>query len=146
MKPTWIVVAERARARIFIMPGASGKLQEVSDLSHPDSRLHDTELSSDLPGRTFDSQGQSRHAMEPATDPKQREAQVFAADIARYIERGRYQGDFEALVLVAPPRFLGRLRAELTRPARNTLAGELDKNLVEADTTTIEHQVSVLLR
>ncbi len=84
--------------------------------------------------------------MEPTTDPKQREAQVFAADIARYIERGRHQGDFEALVLIAPPRFLGRLRAELTRPARDTLAGELDKNLVEADTTTIEHQVSVLLR
>ena len=146
MKSTWIVVAESARARIFTMSGIAGKLQEVTDLSHPESRLHDTELSSDLPGRTFDIQGQGRHAMEPATDPKEREAQAFATEIARHIERGRHEGNFDALVLVAPPKFLGRLRAELTKPARDTLVGELDKNLVEADTKTLERQVSALLR
>ncbi len=146
MKSTWIVVAESARARIFIMPGIGGKLQEVTDLSHPESRLHDTELSSDLPGRTFDSQGQGRHRMEPTTDPKEREARAFAAEIARHIERGRNEGNFDALVLIAPPKFLGRLRAELTKPARDTLVGELDKNLVEADTKTLERQVSALLR
>lgn len=146
MKSTWIVVAESARARIFIMSGIGGKLQEVIDLSHPESRLHDAELSSDLPGRTFDSQGQGRHGMEPATDPKEREAQVFAAEIARHIERGRHEGNFDALVLIAPPKFLGRLRAELTKPARDALVGELDKNLVEADTKTLERQVSALLR
>jgi len=146
MKSTWIVVAESARARIFTMSGIGGKLQEITDLSHPESRLHDTELSSDLPGRTFDIQGQGRHGMEPATDPKEREAQAFAAEIARHIERGRHQGDFDGLVLIAPPKFLGRLRAELTKPARDALAGEIDKNLVEADAKTIEHQVSTLLR
>jgi protein required for attachment to host cells len=128
------------------MSGIGGKLQESTDLSHPESRLHDTELSSDLPGRTFDIQGQGRHGMEPATDPKEREAQAFAAEIARHIERGRHEGNFDGLVLIAPPKFLGRLRAELTKPARDALVGELDKNLVEADTKTLEHQVSALLR
>ena len=146
MKSTWIVVAESARARIFTMSGIGGKLQEATDLSHPESRLHDTELSSDLPGRTFDSQGESRHGMEPATDPKEREAQAFAAEIARHIERGRHEGNFDALVLIAPPKFLGRLRAELTKPARDALAGELDKNLVKADTKTLQRHVSALLR
>ena len=146
MKSTWIIVAESARARIYTLSGIGAKLQEVSDLSHPESRLHDTELASDLPGRTFDIQGQGRHAMEPSTDPKEREARAFAAEVARHIERGRHQGDFDALVLIAPPKFLGRLRAELTKPARDALAGEIDKNLVEADAKTIEHQVSTLLR
>ncbi len=146
MKSTWIVVAESARARIFTMSEIGGKLQEATDLSHPESRLHDTELSSDLPGRTFDSQGESRHGMEPATDPKEREAQAFAAEIARHIERGRHEGNFDALVLIAPPKFLGRLRAELTKPARDALAGELDKNLVKADTKTLQRHVSALLR
>ncbi len=146
MKSTWIVVAESARARIFTLSGIGAKLQEVTDLSHPESRLHDTELTSGLPGRTFDIQGQGRHAMEPATDPKEREARAFAVEIARHIERGRNDGNFDALVLIAPPKFLGRLRAELSKPARDTLAGEIDKNLVEADTKTIERQVSTLLR
>jgi len=49
-------------------------------------------------------------------------------------------------VLVAPPKFLGRLRSELSKSARNALIGELDKNLVETDTKTIERHVSALLR
>jgi protein required for attachment to host cells len=146
MKSTWIVVAESARARIFTMSGTGGRLQEVADLTHPESRLHDTELSSDLPGRAFDSHGQGRHAMEQATDPKQREAQAFAAEIARHIDRGRREGSFDSLVLVAPPKFLGRLRPELSKSARDALTGEIDKNLVEADGETIERHVSALLR
>ncbi|GMQ75700.1 MAG: hypothetical protein BMS9Abin01_0955 [Gammaproteobacteria bacterium] len=146
MKSTWIVVAESARARIFTMSGAGGRLQEIADLSHPESRLHDTELTSDLPGRAFDSHGQGRHAMEQATDPKEREAQVFAVEISRYIDRGRREGSFDSLVLVAPPKFLGRLRPELSKTVRGTLIGELDKNLVEADGKTLERHLSALLQ
>lgn len=146
MKPTWIVVAESTRGRIFTVSGAGGKIQEVADLSHPESRLHNRELSSDLPGRTFDSHGEGRHGMEQATEPKEQEAQAFAAEIARRVERARNDGDFDSLVLVAPPKFLGRLRQALSRPARNALVGELDKNLVEADAKTLEGYLSSLLQ
>lgn len=146
MKSTWIIVAESARARIFTVSGIGGKFQEVADLSHPESRLHDRELSSDLPGRTFDSRGDGRHAMEQATDPKEQEAQAFATEITQQIDRGQREGNFDSLVLVAPPKFLGRLRSKLSKSARNALIGELDKNLVETDTKTIERHVSALLR
>ena len=146
MKSTWIIVAESARARIFTVSEIGGKFQEVADLSHPESRLHDRELSSDLPGRTFDSHGDGRHAMEQATGPQEQEAQAFATEITRQIDRGQREGNFDSLVLVAPPKFLGRLRSELSKSARNALIGELDKNLVETDTKTIERHVSALLR
>ena len=146
MKSTWIVVADSARARIFTLSGIGGTLLEVADLAHPESRLHDRELSSDVPGRAFDSQGQGRHGMEQATDPKEREAKAFATEIARHIDRGQQQGSFDSLVLAAPPKFLGRLRPELSKSARHALIGELDKNLVEADAKTLEHHVSALLR
>lgn len=146
MKSTWIVVADSARARIFTLSGIGGTLQEVADLAHPESRLHDRELSSDMPGRTFDSHGQGRHSMEQATDPKEREAQAFAAEIARHIGLAQHEGSFDSLVLVAPPKFLGRLRPELSKSARDALIGELDKNLVEADAKTLQRRVSALLR
>ena len=146
MKSTWIIVAESARARIFSSPGIGGMLEEVADLSHPESRLHDRELSDDAPGRTFDSHGQGRHSMEQATDPQEREAQAFATEIAQQIERGQNEEKFDSLVLVAPPRFLGRLRQELGKAARNLVIGELDKNLVEADAKTLERHVSTLLQ
>jgi protein required for attachment to host cells len=146
MKSTWIIVADSARARIFTLSGIGGKLQEITDLAHPESRLHDRELTSDLPGRAFDSHGQGRHGMEQATDPQEREAQAFATEIARHIDRGQREGNFDSLVLAAPPKFLGQLRPELSKPARNALIGELDKNLVKADEKTIERHLSALLR
>ncbi len=146
MKATWIVVAESARARIFAVSGIGGRLQEVADLSHPESRLHNTELTSDAPGRTFDSHGEGRHAMEQASDPQEREAQAFATEIARHIDRDQREGNFDSLVLIAPPKVLGRLRQKLSKSARNALIGELDKNLVEADAKTIERHVSALMR
>jgi protein required for attachment to host cells len=144
MKSTWIVVAESARARIFTRSGIGGKLQEVADLSHPESRLHVRELTSDLPGRSFDSHGEGRHGMEQATDPKEQEAQAFAVEIARHVERSHGECSFDSLILVAPPKFLGRLRAELSKATRESLVGELDKNLVEADKKTLEQQLSGL--
>jgi len=145
MKAIQIVVADSARARIFTLSETGGKLQEIADLSHPESRLHDTELSSDLPGRTFDRHGQGRHGMEQATDPKEREARAFAVEIARYIERSQREHGFDSLVLVAPPKFLGLLRLDLSKAARASLVGELDKNLVEADVKSLERHLSTLL-
>ncbi len=146
MKTTWIIVAESARARIFTVSEIGGKLEEIADLTHPQSRLHDRDLSSDGPGRTFDSHGEGRHAMEQATDPQEREAQAFATEIARHIDSGQRESNFDSLVLVAPPKFLGRLRSALSKSVRNAVIGELDKNLVEADGTTLERRVSALLR
>lgn len=144
-KTSWIVVAESARARIFTTSGTKVKLREIADLSHPESRLHDRDLASDGLGRSFDSHGQGRHGMEPATDPQDREAQAFAVEVARQIERGHNEAGFDSLVLVAPPKFLGRLRPELSKSARSALVAELDKNLVEADLKTLEHHLSELL-
>jgi protein required for attachment to host cells len=83
--------------------------------------------------------------MEQATEPKEQEAQAFAVEIARQVERARHDGDFDSLVLVAPPKFLGRLRQALSGTARAALIGELDKNLVEADAKTLEAQLAALL-
>ena len=146
MKTTWIVLAESARARIFTLTEPGAKLRERTTLSHPESRLHDRELTSDLPGRTFDSHGQGRHAMEQRHDPKSHEAEMFAADIAREIERARRDEGFDALVLVAPPKFLGLLRAQLDEGVLELVVAEIGKNLVESDVKTLERRLPELVR
>ena len=40
----------------------------------------------------------------------------FAQQLVAELETGRQKGDFEQLVIVAPPKFLGQLRAELGAP------------------------------
>ena len=146
MHSTWIVVAESARARIFSVSSIGEKLQEIADLSHPRARLHDRELFSDRPGRSFDSHGQGRHGMEPASSAQENESHTFAVEIADYVDRGRREKKFDTLILVAPPEFLGRLRPELSKSVRGVLIGELDKNLVKADTETLAGHISSILQ
>ncbi len=146
MNAIWIVVAESARAKIFSRARVGGTLQEIAALSHPESRLHDTALTSDGPGRSFDSYGEGRHGMEQATDPQDREARAFAREIARHLDHGRNQRSYDALVLVAPPKFLGLLRAELHKTACDLVIGEINKNLVEADLETLGHHISAAIR
>ena len=146
MKVTWIVLADSARARIFTLSESGTKLRERADLSHPQSRIHDRDLTTDLPGRAFDSHGQGRHAMEQRHDPKEHEAQIFAANVARELERARSGGPFDSLVLVAPPKFLGLLRTQLDKGTHEHVIVEIHKNLVETDLKTLERRLPTLIR
>ena len=50
MTTTWILVAERSRARIFTLQNRVAPLQELESLVHPQSRLKESELVSDHAG------------------------------------------------------------------------------------------------
>jgi len=58
----WFIVANSTRARVIAITGRQGQPTEIAAWVHPESRLHEQELTSDLPGRSFDSHGQGRHA------------------------------------------------------------------------------------
>lgn len=145
MNITWFVLADSARARIFTLTEPGAKLLERMTLSHPESRMHERELTRDRPGRAFDSHGQGRHGMEQRHDPKEHQARTFAADIAREIERVRRDEPFDALVLAAPPKFLGLLRSELNQGLHQLIVAEIGKNLVESDVKTLERQLPNLV-
>lgn len=131
MSKTWILVADSSRARIFSSESADGGLIELMDLSHNESRLHEQELTSDLPGRTYDSAGQGRHAMGTRVGVKEQEALVFAKEIADQLDKGREAKQFNHLVIAAPPHFLGLLRDKISARVRNLVTHELDRDLVQ---------------
>ena len=69
--------------------------------------------------------------MQSRVGPKQQETIAFARFVADRIESGRTGREFDRLVLVAAPAFLGRLRAALGDDARRLVDGELDVDLVK---------------
>ena len=142
MSETWVVVAESSRARIFSMKKNQSPLQEITDMTHLESRVHGQELSSDRPGRAFDSRGGGRHAMETEVDLKRQEAINFAKTIIKYIESGRTQGHFEKLILIAPPEFLGLLRKNLSESTRQQIVKEISKNIVQQDKVSIYKHIT----
>lgn len=127
----WIVVADAARARFFTTDMPAGALIELEDRVHYASRLHGRDLETDAHPRVHDSKGPGRHAMEPSTDVKEQEAEVFARELARYLEDAHNADRYQKLYLIAAPHFLGLLRGHLGKGVSGTLALELDKDLTQ---------------
>ena len=126
MRKTWVVVADRSRARIFSVETPRGPLTEIEDLVHPESRAHDRDLTSDRPGRSSDN-----HVLGTAHGKVDQQAQEFAREIADRLENGRVGAQFERLVVVAAPDVLGLLRKTMNGPLLRTVCREVLKNLTQ---------------
>lgn len=108
---TWMVVADGARARIFEERRRSGPLRELSQHAM-EIESGDRPASGMKPGTMHQRFGPGRHAGEHA-DPSQEAEARFLRRLAERLYAAARRRDFEHLVLVAPARALGSLRAAL---------------------------------
>lgn len=129
MKPTMIVVADSTRARIFTTDSPSSPLNEIETMAHPEGKLHDRDITSDLPGKNSGGGGSGGHAYQDETDPKKHELAEFAKRVADYLDDARNANKLSDLLVVAAPAFLGELRAQLSSETNEKIVFELDKNL-----------------
>jgi protein required for attachment to host cells len=143
---TWVMVADATRARLFELTGRQAPLTELQALVWPEARLKGHEIESDRPGRAFDSRGGGqRHAMAPGIEPKQEEAMRFARHLARLMQEGLDAHRFEQLCVMAPPQFLGLLRAEMGTSLKRAVASELVKDLTQEGPERIADEARTLL-
>lgn len=145
MAKTWVVIAEQGRARFYALEKPRGELEEIDRLEHAAATRREGELISDRPGRSFNSVGAGRHAMEPPVDAKEAEALRFAKAIADHLEKARAKDRFGRLVLVAGPQFLGLLRQKLSAPLAQLVTHEIPKNLGQYDAREIRAHLPEIL-
>lgn len=96
-----------------------------------------TDLSGKAPGDGRYAAGGSGNSMGEA-DYHQLEEDRFAADTAELLKIRALNGDFEKLIVVAPPRTLGEMRKHYHREVSSRLAGELGKDLTNHPVDQIE--------
>ena len=125
----WVVVTSNAGAIIYRAENRADPLEEFESLDNLDHKLEEQDMSSDHPGRSFDSAGAGHHGMSPETDAKERAAIVFSRRLADRIEAGRMSGEFHTLVLVAAPKMLGRLREQISEATTPMVQHEIAQNL-----------------
>lgn len=126
MPTTWIVAADSSRARILQVMGRE-RLREVEDLVNPEGRLDDRELTTDAHPRFRGTSGPGSDRQEmPAVEHA---VELFAKRIGERLDKARIEHRYDQLVLVAPPKFLGRLRQELDKEVEKLVADELPKDL-----------------
>ena len=85
---------------------------------------------SDQPGRAFASSGSMRSAMEQ-TDFHQLEKDQFAAQAAEMLGNLEQSGDFEELIVVAPPHTLAELRKQFGKAVSGRIVAEIAKDLTK---------------
>jgi protein required for attachment to host cells len=131
MKHTMIVVADSYCARIFNVDAAHPMLTEVETLLNPQARLHDRDITSDLPGKMKGVDGSGGHVYQPRTDPKEHAMAEFARVVAGCVNKVRKENNLAKLLLIAEPSFLGELRAHLAHETAEKIVFELNKNLTQ---------------
>ena len=97
----------------------------------------DRDQKTDAPGRASSPQGAAYGSMEE-TDYHQQEEDRFAAETAELLKQRALTNDFEALVVVAPPKTLGELRKHYHKAVSQRLIGELAKDLTGHPVPEIE--------
>jgi protein required for attachment to host cells len=135
---TRIVVCDQSEARIYELERLDGPMNLIGRLTDPAARLHDRDLKSDRPGRVFDraSAGGKRrgatahHSTGGERTPRKHASQLFARRIAAELETAHRQKQYQRLILVCGPAFLGLLRAELPATTAAALVAEVPKDLV----------------
>jgi protein required for attachment to host cells len=129
MNDLWVLVCDAARARLFDVRGES-PWNLLEEFHHDESRLRASELVGDQAGRSSPQGASSHHnALAPVSSPKQVEEDHFAHALATRLDQSMRSRGLRRWALVAPPRFLGMLRKELSPELAKHLVVTVNKDL-----------------
>lgn len=104
--------------------GLAIELELLAEASRSGSKT--TELGRDAPGRTFQSAGKRRSAYEQS-DLHDREEEEFVAVAASQLS-GYATPSTCDIFLIADPKTLGRLRAQLPDPFQDRIVAEINRD------------------
>jgi protein required for attachment to host cells len=125
---TRVIVANNAQARIFSSHDVLNHLAEEEAFIHSESRLKNQGLVDDAAGKSRGPHG----SLDPATSPKEHEAETFAKLLVKHLKSMHDERHFDQLILIAPPHFLGLLRKELHSPLDRLIDRTVHKDLTTA--------------
>ena len=137
-----IVVADSARARIFTADSARSPLNEIETMAHPEGRMHEQDMVSDMPGKGAGKGGGGDHSFKEKIEPKEQEMIMFTKRVADYLEDARKANKLSQLIIAAAPAFLGELRTHLSSETSEKIVFELDKNIAQHSAEDIRQHLS----
>ena len=150
---TWVVGADEAIARILVTGAAPGTLDPVEALTDPAAHSKEGELHVNDGGRRGGrvsgegggagpgSAGSTSATASAGDSERHLTARAFARRVAGRLAEALRQKRYDALRIVAAPRFLGLLRAELDAAVRAAVVAELDKDLIHESDADIARRL-----
>lgn len=124
-----VVLVADGRKMLFFRNEGDADQPVLSLIRHRQKDNPDhVEQATDLAGQGVGTPAHRGGSMEEV-DFHQQEEDRFAADTARMLKERAMAGEYDRLVVVAPPRTLGELRKHYHPEVTQRLAGEVAKDL-----------------
>lgn len=112
----WIIIANKAEAKIFSAERSNHDLKEVKSLINESAKMKEKDLVSDAPGKSQSGfSGSGSRAMDSDNKALKHALDIYSSDIAEYIKKAKDQNVYDELIVVAEPRMLGNLVSELEK-------------------------------
>lgn len=126
----WILVGDEASARLFEADDEANNWTPIQTFSHPESRARAKEIVTDYPNHP-----------EDGVHVRDFEGARFAKELAKFLDTR--QNDFQRLIVVGPPRFLGLFRKELSNPVAKKMTDSLAKELTNMGERELQEKLSI---
>jgi len=131
----WVVVADGEKA-LFLRNQGDNKFPNLEVVHEMEQENPATrEQGTDKPGR-YGNEG-PRSAIEE-TDWHRLNKERFAVEIADRLYKLAHRGEFDAIVLIAPPQVLGEMRQKLHKEVGEKVQAEIPKTLTNHTISDIE--------
>lgn len=142
MTISWIVVASASKVKVFAVNkikflNDKEKLKLITELSHPQSRMHDSQIVSDKSGR-YGAKNMSADSYAEATDPQKNEMDIFAREVVNHLETSRASKIFHDLVLVVAPSFYGLLNSHMHQQLKSLVSLVIEKDYTKDSDKDLE--------
>lgn len=136
-----VLVSDGRHARLLRNQGTPVKPQLIVEHSLERVNPPTREQGTDKPGRRHGPGGVAGSSIEQ-TDWHDQDEERFAAEIAELLYKLGHAGKYDELVVVAPPRMLGDLRAKFHPVVSDAIIAELPKDLTQYSVPEIGQMLS----
>src|SRR5688500_10703643 len=134
-----LVLVTDGRKSLFLRNHGDEKQIDLRTEAHDRRKdRKDHEIKTDAPGAIGQSAGYSGRVAYEETDFHQLEEDRWAHSAADQVNKRALANDFEALVIVAPPKTLGELRKKLHKEAERRVICEIPKEMTGRPIPDIE--------
>jgi protein required for attachment to host cells len=123
-----VLVADGRKMLLFRNQGDENQIDLRTEAHDEREDARDGELKTDGAGAGFNSGGYGRPTFEE-TDFHQQDEDLWIKDAAEELKKRALKNDYEALVIVAPPKALGVLRKELHKEVERRILITVNKEM-----------------
>jgi protein required for attachment to host cells len=144
-KNTLIITADGENVYLYKNEGIDKGIEKLKKEFHQDipkgSDIVTDRAGMEKMGRGSASMQNATHGYNPSDNPREEKKIRFLRDVLEYVNTKVSKGDYDRLVIIAPPQTLGDIRELLRDSIKGKIVAEIDKDLTSASIDELKNHL-----